>query len=678
VVADGELSRAVDLRLDESILTGESESVPRAAGDQLRSGAFVVEGAGTYQVTAVGAASYAGRLLGEARSFRHPRSPLEQAVNRLLLWLVALVVLLGGALGYSLWHRQTPVHEAVATATAGVVSLVPEGLIVLISMAYAVASIRMARRGVLSQQLNAIESLASVDVLCLDKTGTLTEAALGVQEAVPARGVDDLERQLGGYGANSSLRNGTIEAISGAYPGDPESVVDEAPFSSRRKWSALQLSDTTLVLGAPELFELGPLSAVAERERRAGRRVLALAAGSGDLVLGAAAPEPPHASVIGLVVMGERLRPQIRETVAFFRDEGVELKVLSGDNPETAAAIARDVGIDVGAVIDGRTLPEDGADLQALALSATVIGRISPEGKRAVVEALRDDGRYVAMVGDGVNDVPALKASRLAIAHGTGTQIAKGVADLVLIEGDFAAVPELVHQGRQALRNLQRVARLYLAKSSFAAFLILTIGTTSTAYPLLPRHLTIAAAVTIGIPTFFLALAPSAGSWHPAGFARRAASFAVPAGMIVGVGVVASYLFALHNLGYTVREARVIATTFLVLAGLYLVYGIEGGSLRRRTAVGTMCFVLLGVYVMAILLPSTRHFFELVVPDPGMVITAVVGALLAIVALFLAGFPPVKNQHPSERGPAPPERRVFLTGAEGDARPERAGAHTPQ
>jgi cation-transporting ATPase E len=284
--------------------------------------------------------------------------------------------------------------------------------------------------------------------------------------------------------------------------------------------------------------------------------------------------------------MGERLRPQIRETVAFFRDEGVELKVLSGDNPETAAAIARDVGIDVGGVVDGRTLPEDSADLQALALNATVIGRISPEGKRAVVEALRDDGRYVAMVGDGVNDVPALKASRLAIAQGTGTQIAKGVADLVLIDGDFAAVPELVHQGRQALRNLQRVARLYLAKSSFAAFLILTIGTTSTAYPLLPRHLTIAAAVTIGIPTFFLALAPSAGAWHPAGFARRAAGFAVPAGMIVGVGVVASYLFALHNLGYTVGEARVIATTVLVLAGLYLVYGIEGGSLRRRTAVG--------------------------------------------------------------------------------------------
>jgi magnesium-transporting ATPase (P-type) len=250
------------------------------------------------------------------------------------------------------------------------------------------------------------------------------------------------------------------------------------------------------------------------------------------------------------------------------------------------------------------------------------------------------------MVGDGVNDVPALKASRLAIAQGTGTQIAKGVADLVLIDGDFGAVPELVHQGRQALRNLQRVARLYLTKSSFAAFLILTIGTTSTAYPLLPRHLTIAAAVTIGIPTFFLALAPSTGSWHPAGFARRAARFAVPAGMIVGVAVVASYLFALHDLGYSVPEARVIATTVLVIAGLYLVYGIEGGSLRRRTAVGTMCLVLLGVYAVAILLPPTRNFFALVVPGPGMIITALIGASLAVVTLFLAGFPTATPARP--------------------------------
>ncbi|MEO8966372.1 MAG: HAD-IC family P-type ATPase [Solirubrobacteraceae bacterium] len=639
IVADGQLSRAVDLRLDESILTGESDSVPRATGEQLRSGAFVAEGSGSYRVTAVGAGSYAGRLLGEARSFRHPRSPLEQAVNRLLICLVALVVLLGAVLGYSLWHRHTPLHEAVATATAGVVSLVPEGLVVLISLAYAVASIRMARRGVLSQQLNAIESLASVDVICLDKTGTLTEAALRVAAATPAEGVTDLDRQLGRYGASSSLRNGTVEAIADAYPSDRATAIAEVPFNSRRKWSAVQLADATLVLGAPEHFALGELSASAERERQAGRRVLALARSTSDL----AAVDPdagvPPCSVIGLLVLGERLRPQIRETIAFFRSEGVDLKVLSGDNPQTVAAIAADVGIEIRKTTDGASLPADPEALRRLALETTVIGRITPEGKRAVVESLRDAGRYVAMVGDGVNDVPALKASRLAIAQGTGTQMAKAVADLVLIDGDFGAVPELVHQGRQALRNLQRVARLYLTKSSFAAFLILVIGTTSTAYPLLPRHLSLAAAIAIGIPTFFLALAPSSGPWQPAGFGRQATRFALPAGMIIGVGVVASYLFALHDLGYAVREARVVATTVLVITGLYLVYEIEGGSLRRRTAVGAMCLVLFGLYVAAIVLPPTRHFFALEVPNPGMAITALLGSALAIVALYLSGYP---------------------------------------
>jgi magnesium-transporting ATPase (P-type) len=353
--------------------------------------------------------------------------------------------------------------------------------------------------------------------------------------------------------------------------------------------------------------------------------------------------------VIGLLVLAERLRPHIRETVAFFRSQGVELKVLSGDNPQTVAAIAEDVGIDVAASADGGDLPADPAALRQLALTTTVIGRISPEGKRAIVESLRDAGRYVAMVGDGVNDVPALKASRLAIAQGTGAQMAKGVADLVLIDGEFGAVPALVHQGRQALRNLQRVSRLYLAKSSFAAFLILVIGTTSTAYPLLPRHFSLAAAVTIGIPTFVLALAPSTGAWHPTGFVRSATRFALPAGLIVGVGVVASYLFALHDLGYRVGEARVIATTVLVIAGLYLVSVIEGGSLRRRTAVGTMCFALLGLYVAAILLPTTRHFFKLEIPTPGMALTALVGAALAIGALYLSGFPSQDNSPAPDR-----------------------------
>jgi magnesium-transporting ATPase (P-type) len=255
------------------------------------------------------------------------------------------------------------------------------------------------------------------------------------------------------------------------------------------------------------------------------------------------------------------------------------------------------------------------------------------------VEALRDAGRYVAMVGDGVNDVPALKTARLAIAQGSGAQIAKGVADLVLVDGDFAAVPELVRQGRQALRNLQRVARLYVTKSAFAAFLILTIGISSTAYPLLPRHFSLAAALTIGIPTFFLALAPSSGPWTPEGFGRRVARFAIPAGVLVGVGVVASYLFALDGLDLTVRQARTVATTVLVAAGLYLVIAIEAEQPGRRRAVEAMCALLGAAYAATLLTPALRAFFELAAPTAAMLVAALAGAGVSIGALALSGYP---------------------------------------
>ncbi len=646
LLADGRVVAARELRIDESILTGEAEPVRRGVGEELRSGAFVAEGTGRCEVTAVGADSYAQQLLGEARSFRHPRSPLEQAVNRLLLALVGAVVVLGTLLGYSLWHRDAGVHEAVSTATAGVVSLVPEGLVVLVSLTYAVAALRMSRRGVLAQQLNAIESLASVDTICLDKTGTLTDAALRVVEAIPAPGVEqaELEHQLARYGAASTLRNGTLEAIATAFPTPAqETPLAEVPFASRRRWSAVQLGGETLLLGAPERFPLdAQLAAAAERERDRGRRVVALGTNAAPLANAnddGATELPPGTQTLGLVVLAERLRPDARETVAFFTEEGVELKVISGDNPHTVAAIAADAGIPVGTVLSGDELPQDPTALRETVLRATVIGRVAPQDKRRVVEALRDAGRYVAMVGDGVNDVPALKAARLAIAQGGGAQIAKGVADLVLVNGDFGAVPALVGQGRQALRNLQRVARLYVTKSAFAAFVILTIGLTATAYPLLPRHFSLAAALTIGIPTFFLALAPSSGPWKPDAFARRVARFAIPAGVLVGVGVVSSYLFALHSLDLSVREARTVATTVLIGAGLYLVIALEAGQQTRRRLVEGMCVVLAGIYAVTLAIPALRDFFDLAAPSVSMLASAFVGTALSIGALFLAGFP---------------------------------------
>lgn len=648
VVADGRLAQAAELRLDESVLTGESESVGRSRDDPVRSGAFVAEGSGAYVVSAAAGESFAAKIVGEARTFRHPRSPLEQAVNRLLYGLVVLMVALGAVLGYSLYHRHVGSHEAVSTSVAAVVSLVPEGLMVLVSLTYAVASIRMARRGVLAQQLNAIESLASVQVLCVDKTGTLTESALRVASVESAPGVspERVSEALGRFAASVSARNGTTQALAEAFPATPSATLGEVPFNSRRRWSALATADGAYFLGAPERFELGALAQQARELAEQGRRVLALAVGAQPLPSPAGDSPPSGLQALGLVVLAERLRPNVQQTIAFLLEQEVEVKVLSGDSPSTAAAIARDVGIPVGEALDWSQveagLAESGlaaGGLPAQALEASVIGRISPEGKQAVVAALRDSGRYVAMLGDGVNDVPALKRARLAIAQGSGTQMARSVADLVLVDGDFASIPALIGEGRQALRNLQRVTKLYVTKSAFAAFLILTIGTTAEAYPLLPRHLSLAAAITIGVPTFFLALAPSSGDWRPAGFVRRVARFAVPAGTIVGTGTVTGYLFALHDLDYSVLQARTIATTVLVAVGLYLVLSLEStGSVRRSGIVGTMCLVLAGAYVLVLLLPETRHFFQLAPPGGGMLATAVLSAAVSIGALVLAGF----------------------------------------
>ena len=650
VIADGTVLTAADLRLDESILTGESVPARRAVGDEVRSGAFVVEGTGAYRVTAVGEDSFAARITGEARSFRHPRSPLERAVNRLLYALVVLVVVLGAVLGYSLYHRHVAVHTAVATSAAGVVTMIPEGLMVLVSLTYAAAAVRMSRRGVLAQQLNAIESLASVDTICVDKTGTLTEAALRVIEIVPAAGADEetVSTALATLAASASARNLTLQAIAEAYPADAEPLLGEVPFSSRRRWSAIEVAAGSFYLGAPGRVPVGELETEADERQRAGRRVVALATGEGALPARAGELPPDGLQPLGLVILAEELRPNVRETVAFLLEQGIEIKVLSGDSPQTVAAIARDVGIPVGGVAEGASIPKDRAERQRFAVDATVVGRISPDGKQAIVQALRDEGRYVAMVGDGVNDVPALKSSRLAIAQGSGTQMARSVSDLVLIDGDFASVPPLVAEGRRALRNLQRVTKLYVTKSAFAAFLILTIGTSSDAYPLLPRHLSLAASLTIGIPTFFLALAPSSGAWQPDGFVRGVARFAVPAGVMIGTGVVAGYLFALHDLDLSVADSRTVALTTLVMSGLYLVLALEAGGSRKRSAlVGGMCAVMGGLYVVALLLPATRSFFELTVPSAGMVATALLASSASIGALALCGYS-------LRAGPVPP------------------------
>jgi magnesium-transporting ATPase (P-type) len=657
VVADGSVARSEGLGLDESILTGETEPVMRGVGDAVRAGSFAVEGSGAYVAQAVGHDTYGERIVGEAREFRHPRSPLERGLDRLILVLTAAMVPLAALLLWSLIEQDVSFRDAVETAVAAVITIVPEGLVLLTAVTYAVATLRMTRRGALSQQLNAVESLASADTVCLDKTGTLTEDRLRVIALEPADGADEGELSvlIGRFAASAPSRNSTLEAIAGAYPGSQEPVRESVPFSSRRRWSGLSMGGRSYVLGAPEHFSLGGrLEVRAREEAERGRRVLAFAVGETPLSApGPESPPPPGLRPLGLIVLAEELRPDARETVAFLLEQGVDIRVISGDAPATVAAIAADAGIPVrGEPVDGTALPADATGMRELAREATVVGRISPEGKKRFVEALAAEGRYVAMVGDGVNDVPALKSSRLAIAQGSGAQMARAIADLVLVKGGFASIPAMIGEGRKLLRNLQRVAKLFVAKSALAAFLILTVGISSESYPFLPRHLTLASAITIGIPAFFLALAPSSGPWRPTRFLRELASFAIPAGTAVGLGVVASFLLSINLIDMSEVRARTVATTVLVLAGLYLVIVLEASSRVRGYTVGALCAALFAIYLVVLSFPAWRDFFEVAAPDPAIIVVSLAGTALAVTGLALTDerFLPL----PGRRPPAPP------------------------
>ena len=618
VVADGTVVSADGLALDEANLTGESESVVRGPGQPVWSGSFAIEGAALFEATAVGPESRAERLTATARAFRHPRSPLERANDRLLLWLIVLAVPVAIGLTISVFAHAETANARVQAVTAGIVNLVPEGLILLISVTAAVSAFKMAQRGVLAQQLNAVESLASVDIVCTDKTGTLTEPTLRVVAVVPAEGQDKacLKGALASYAASAPSRNLTLDAIVDARLAEvePRRVVAQVPFSSRRRWSALDLGDERLVLGAPEWFETADqtLAARARAEASAGRRVLALGDIRSPLPTDDSEPAfPDDVMPLGLVVLAERLRPSAAETVAFFTAQDVELKVLSGDAPATVGAIARDAGVPGSApALNGEALPADPEALRDAVLSAPAIGRISPDGKRAVVDALTSAGRYVAMVGDGVNDVPALKDARLAIAQGSGAQMSRSVADLVLVRDDFAVVPGMVAEGRQILRNIQRVAKLFITKTVFTAAVGLAVAIPTGTFPLLPRQFTIASTVTIGIPAFVLALAPSSGPWRPERFLQSVARFSIPAGLAIGIGIIAGYLLARYGFDLGLRRSRTVATGIVVVCGLATVIRLETEPGRRRLAIAGLGALMAMLFAFALIVPSLRNFYE--------------------------------------------------------------------
>jgi len=629
LVADGEVIASRGMTMDESLLTGESDGIKKGEGEGVLSGSFCVSGSGHYVVDAVREESYAGRVAGEAKTFRHPPSPLQEEVNRVILASTYVMLPLAALLVLSLKLRSVGLESAAQTATAGLVTLIPEGLVLLMSVTFAVAAVRLAKRDTLVQQMSATESLAAVDTICVDKTGTLTAGELRLAGVEYADGVDPEAgaRALGRFAASAGDRNKTLETIAEKFPGQASRVSGEVPFSSEWKWSGASLDGAdgaTYVLGAPDILtESGALTlpsrlaAKLEEETAAGRRVVAFGQTTEALPSDPAANGAPQLTPLALVVLEETLRPDAAETIAGMREEGVDLKLISGDAAATVTAVAYAVGVPREAgVIEGPDLPEDEEGLKRAALENTIFCRIKPEQKKSLVGALVGAGRYVAMVGDGVNDVPALKRARMAVSMGSGTQVTKGVADVVLLKDQFERLPEAVGEGRRIARNIHRLGRLYLTKTVYAATLILLVAVPGFVFPFLPRHLTVAAFLTIGIPSFVLALMPSDGPLYRGRLLRALAAFAVPAGVATAIGSILSFFLVDTVAGASLAAGRTAATTTLIVLGLCFILLLERGPGREHIAIQSNMLAMvaaLGAAFAGILaIAPLRDFFDMV------------------------------------------------------------------
>lgn len=634
LVVDGVVVESNGLEIDESLITGEADPVRKQVDEQCLSGSFVAAGSGRYRATRVGADAYAARLAHAAKRFTLVRSELREGIDKILGIVSWIVIPIGALLVLSQMRGGGTFIEGLGGAVAAGVAMVPQGLVLLASVAFAVGVVRLGRHNVLVQELPAIEGLARVDIVCFDKTGTLTEGRLAVKEVITLNEVDPIPA-LAAIAAAESHPNVTMAAIATAFPDGPGwGIQDAVPFSSVRKWSGVTFyGDGTWVIGAPDV--------IAPRDERCreivddvsadGSRVLLLATSAaplGDRLL------PPDVEPVAVVTLSDQVRIDAEDTLRYFAEQGVQVKVISGDHPDTVAAVAGKVGLVGAIIIDARDLPEGGDALADLMETATVFGRVTPQQKRAMVRALQSRGHVVAMAGDGVNDVLALKDSDIGIAIGSGAPASRAVAQLVLIDGQFATLPQIVGEGRRVTGNIERVANLFITSTVYALGLSLAIVLSTLPFPFLPRHLTLVGSLTVGIPSFFLALAPSRRKARP-GFVSRVLKFAIPVGAVATIATFAGYWLADLEVS-TIEESRTTATLILAAIGLFAL-GIVSRPLVpwKKGLIGTMASLLL----LSMALPPLRDFFALDLPRAVVLLSAVgIVAITGVAMVFALSF----------------------------------------
>ena len=621
VVADGVVLTHDNLEIDESLLTGEADPIVKTTDDDVLSGSAVVAGTGRMMITKVGAENYAAKLAEEARRFSLVDSPLRNDINRIVKWVGYAILPVGIMLATSQFFRRNATwQESIISTVAGLVGMVPEGLVLLTSVAFAVGVVRLAKRRCLVQEMPAIEVLARVDVLCADKTGTITEGSLAVADIVPLGSHDPatVGAALGALAQLDPDPNATSRALQQHYADltTTWSATGRVPFSSARKWSAMSFGEHgNWIIGAPEnvlttAYE-GALRAQVETQAAQGQRVLVLAT-TPDVFTDGNEPVLPQVTPAALVLLEDVVRADAPATLQYFAEQGVTVKVISGDNNVTVGAVARRAGLagwesNVNAI----TLPADGTPEFADAIEAsTVFGRVTPHQKRAMVQALQARGHTVAMTGDGVNDVLALKDSNCGIAMASGSEATRSVAQLVLLDSNFSALPEVVSEGRRVINNIERVAALFLAKTTYSLILSFATGIFAFAYPLRPIHLTLLSWCTIGVPAFFLALEANDQLVKP-NFLGRVLGKSVPPGTVIALFTMIVFEAVQIDSAVTTKTAQTAAV--LVAGGVALLnlYRIaQPMNMLRRTLVVAMA----GFFALAFVVPQLRRAFDLPAP----------------------------------------------------------------
>lgn len=618
IAVDGCVEMSEGIEVNEAILSGEAEPVPKATGDEVLAGSFVTAGAGLYRATRVGEATYARRLTLEARRFQLVHSQLMRGINQILRVVTWIIVPTALLLVASQLRANPSLPDAARASVAGLITLVPEGLVLLTSASLALAVIRLGRRKVLVQQLAAVEMLARANVVCFDKTGTLTEAKMNVAGVQPLDGDARWKQALGAISHADPRPNASMLALRDAYPAPSGWVADSSvPFSSDRKWSGVRFgAEGWWVLGAPDVVAPG-------RDYVIGQRAMLLAqARDVDPVRGIAGLR-----AVALVILAETVKPSAAATLRRLLDQGVEIKIISGDHPSVVARVAEQVGLGPVDAVDGRTLPTTEVALADVVKNASVFGRVKPEQKRALVRALRAAGHTVAMAGDGVNDVLALKEADLGIALGGGSTAARAVAACVLTDGSFDAVPAVLAEGRRVIANVERLASLFFTKTVYAFLLAVAVGVSVFPFPFLPRQLTLISALTIGVPS---ALFTVASSFKPSTvpFLRRVLVFSIPVGFVAAAATFSAYALAVNEPDIPISAERTVATIVMASIGLWVLARLASPlTAMRRGLLGAMAAGL----TLSLLLPPARTFFELDWPSP-----IVVLATIGIIALALA------------------------------------------